>query len=109
MLKADRSVALGVRRRAEPLVRDLPGSQASCNTGTCMQIIFGIHAVEEALAARGRGFEYVAVVPTRGDARIQKIVQLCRTTGVPLRTLPPDPLTLLPKTPTHHTLVPITS
>ena len=30
-------------------------------------IIFGIHAVEEALSARQRGFDYVAIAPGRGN------------------------------------------
>lgn len=74
-----------------------------------MEIIFGIHAVEEALTARGRGFEYVAVVPGRGDARIQKISQLCRTAGVPLRTMPRDQLTRLARTASHQGVVAITA
>lgn len=74
-----------------------------------MQIIFGIHAVEEALAARGRGFEYIAVAPGRGDARIQKIAQLCRSAGVPLRTIPRDQLTRLAKTASHQGVVAVTA
>jgi len=74
-----------------------------------MEIIFGIHAVEEALIARGRGFEYVAVVAGRGDARIQKISQLCRTAGVPVRTMPRDQLTRLAKTANHQGVVAVTA
>lgn len=74
-----------------------------------MQIIFGIHAVEEALSARGRGFEYVAVAPGRGDARIQKITQLCRSAGVPVRTLPRDQLTRLAKVASHQGVVAVTA
>jgi len=74
-----------------------------------MEIIFGIHAVEEALTARGRGFEYVAVVPGRGDARIQKISQLCRTAGVPVRTMPRDQLTRLARTASHQGVVAVTA
>jgi 23S rRNA (guanosine2251-2'-O)-methyltransferase len=74
-----------------------------------MQIIFGIHAVEEALTARGRGFEYVAIAPGRGDARIQKIAQLCRAAGVPLRTLPRDQLTRLAKVAGHQGVVAVTA
>src|ERR1041384_756041 len=74
-----------------------------------MQIIFGIHAVEQALAARGRGFDYVDVVPGRGDARIQKIAQLCREAGVPLRSIPRDQLTRLAKTANHQGVVAVTA
>jgi 23S rRNA (guanosine2251-2'-O)-methyltransferase len=74
-----------------------------------MQIIFGIHAVEEALAARGRAFEYVAVAAGRGDARIQKIAQLCRAAGVAVRVLPRDQLTRLAKTSNHQGVVAVTA
>ena len=74
-----------------------------------MPIIFGIHAVEEALAARGRGFEYVAVAASRGDARLQKISQLCRAAGVPVRTMPRDQLTRLANTGSHQGVVAVTA
>jgi 23S rRNA (guanosine2251-2'-O)-methyltransferase len=74
-----------------------------------MPIIFGIHAVEEALAARGRAFEYVAVATGRGDARLQKITRLCRSAGVPLRTMPGDQLTRLANTAAHQGVVAITA
>jgi 23S rRNA (guanosine2251-2'-O)-methyltransferase len=74
-----------------------------------MQIIFGLHAVEEALAARGRAFEYVAVTPGRGDARIQKIVELCRAAGVAVRPMPRDQLTRLARTAGHQGVVAVTA
>lgn len=74
-----------------------------------MQIIFGVHAVEEALAARGRAFEYVAVAPGRGDARIQKIVELCRAAGVAVRSMPRDQLTRLARTAGHQGVVAVTA
>ncbi|MGH9570078.1 MAG: RNA methyltransferase substrate-binding domain-containing protein, partial [Candidatus Angelobacter sp.] len=67
-----------------------------------MQVIFGIHAVEEALAARERAFEYVGVAAGRGDARIRKIVHLCRAAAVPVRTVPRDQLTQLAQTGNHQ-------
>lgn len=74
-----------------------------------MAIIFGIHAVEEALAARGRGFEYIAVIPQRSDARIQKISELCRAAGVPVRTMPRDQLTRLARSAGHQGVVAVTA
>jgi len=55
-----------------------------------MEVIYGIHAVEEALKARGRAFEYVGVARERKDARVQRIVESCRAAGVALRFLPRD-------------------
>src|ERR1051326_3943696 len=72
-------------------------------------IIFGVHAVEEALAARGRAFDYVAIVPGRGDARVQKIAQLSRAAGVPVRTMPRDQLTRLAKTANHQGVIAVTA
>lgn len=74
-----------------------------------MSIIFGIHAVEEALAARGRGFEYVAVAAGRGDQRIQKLIGLCRSAGVPIRPMPRDQLTRLARAANHQGVVAVTA
>jgi len=74
-----------------------------------MPLIYGIHAVEEALAARGRGFEYIAVAAGRSDSRLNKITQLCRAAGVPVRTMPRDQLTRLANTPSHQGVVAITA
>ncbi len=51
----------------------------------------------------------MAVVPGRGDARIQKITQLCRTAGVPLRTMPREQLTRLAKAANHQGVVAVTA
>lgn len=72
-------------------------------------IIFGIHAVEEAIAARGRAFDYVAVVPGRGDARIQKLTELCRANGIPVRTMPREQLTRLARVANHQGVVAVTA
>src|ERR1043165_1274427 len=72
-------------------------------------VIFGIHAVEDALAARPRGFDYVAIAPGRGDARIQKIAQLCRAAGIPLRTMPRDQLTRLARAANHQGVLAVTA
>ncbi len=70
-----------------------------------MQTIFGIHAVEEALAARGRAFEYVGIAGGRNDARIRKIIELCRAAGVAIRTVPRDQMTRMAKTGNHQGVV----
>src|SRR2546423_7278476 len=75
---------------------------------TLFMLIFGIHAVEEALAARGRRFEYVAIASGRGDTRLEKINQLCRASGIPVRTIPRDQLARLAKTASHQGIVAVT-
>jgi 23S rRNA (guanosine2251-2'-O)-methyltransferase len=74
-----------------------------------MQIVFGLHSVEEALTARRRGFEYVAIAFGRSDARLKKIEQLCRTHSIPVRTLPRDQLTRLAQTASHQGVVAVTA
>lgn len=74
-----------------------------------MPLIFGVHPVEEALAARGRGFEYVAIAAGRTDIRLQKIAQLCRAAGIPVRAISRDQLTRLAKTANHQGVVALTA
>ena len=65
--------------------------------------------MEEALVARGRGFEYVAVASGRGDNRLRKIVELCRASGIPVRAMPRDQLTRLAKTGGHQGVIAVTA
>ena len=45
-------------------------------------VIYGIHAVSEALKSRERRFDYVAVSRDRTDPRMQRIIDDCRGQGV---------------------------
>ena len=72
-------------------------------------IIFGIHAVEEALSARQRAFDYVAVAAGRSDARIRKIEQLCRSAGVPVRAMSREQLSRLARVANHQGVVAVTA
>ena len=67
-----------------------------------MDIVYGLHAVEEALRARGGTFEYVAIFRERRDAKLQRIVEAARSAGVPVRFMSRDELTKLTKSPTHQ-------
>ncbi len=70
-----------------------------------MEVIYGIHAVEEALRSRGRAFEYVAVARDRKDAKLQRIVTACREAGVAVRFEGRDQLTRIAKTQTHQGVI----
>jgi 23S rRNA (guanosine2251-2'-O)-methyltransferase len=74
-----------------------------------MAILFGIHAVEEALAARRRAFDYVAVAPGRSDARLQRISLLCRSAGIAVRSMSRDQLTRLARSAHHQGVVAVTA
>lgn len=74
-----------------------------------MAVIYGVNAVTEALNARGRAFEYVAVSRDRHDARVQRVVAVCRSAGVPVRSLPRQELERLAGVGSHQGVVAITS
>ncbi len=74
-----------------------------------MAVIYGIHAVAEALKARGRAFEYVAVARDRHDHRVQRIISECRSHGVAVRPLSRPELDRLAGAPSHQGVVAVTS
>src|SRR6184192_2760814 len=74
-----------------------------------MEVIYGIHAVEEALNARGRSFEYVAVARDRHDARVQKIIDACRAAGIAVRFEGREHLNRLAKAASHQGVVAVTA
>ena len=74
-----------------------------------MVVIFGIHAVSEALKSGARSFDYVGVSRERHDQRIQRIIETCRASGIQLRFLPREELDHAAKTHTHQGVVAVTS
>jgi 23S rRNA (guanosine2251-2'-O)-methyltransferase len=74
-----------------------------------MDVIYGIHAVSEALKSRGRAFEYVGVSKERHDHRLQQVIEECRKLGVALRFLPPLDLDRLSHTSAHQGVVAVAS
>jgi 23S rRNA (guanosine2251-2'-O)-methyltransferase len=74
-----------------------------------MDVIYGIHAVEEALKARGRAFEYVGVARERKDSRVQRIVEDCRAAGVAVRFLPREQVERLAGNEAHQGVVAVAS
>jgi len=74
-----------------------------------MDVIYGIHAVSEALKSRGRAFQYVGVARERHDGRMQRIIDDCRASGVPVRFLPREQLDRLARVPAHQGVVAVTA
>jgi 23S rRNA (guanosine2251-2'-O)-methyltransferase len=70
-----------------------------------MEILYGLHPVEEALRSGSRRFDHVAVARERQDQRLQKIVELCRERGVRVRTESREQLTLAARNPGHQGVV----
>ena len=70
-----------------------------------MEVLYGIHPVEEALKAGRRRFDHVLVARERQDERLERLVNLCRQTGVQVRQEAREQLTLLAQTPAHQGIV----
>ncbi len=70
-----------------------------------MELLYGLHAVEEALKAGRRRFDHVLVARERRDQRLEKLLAACREAGVRVRQEPREQLTLLAKTPAHQGVV----
>jgi 23S rRNA (guanosine2251-2'-O)-methyltransferase len=72
-----------------------------------MEILFGLHPVEEALRSGTRKFDHICVARERQDVRLEKLIQACRDAGVKLRLDTRDQLTKLARTEAHQGVVAI--
>ena len=67
-----------------------------------MEVLFGVHPVEEAIRSGSRRLDHVVVARERRDERLEAVIQLCRTQGVRVSIEPKDQLTRLAKTDAHQ-------
>ena len=70
-----------------------------------MDVLFGLHSVEEALRAGKRKFDHVIVARERQDPRLARIISQCKQAGVRMRTEPREQLTQIAQTPNHQGVV----
>lgn len=70
-----------------------------------MEILYGVHSVEEALKAGRRRFDHVMVARERQDARLERLAAACRAAGVRVRQEPREQLTQLAGTAAHQGVV----
>jgi len=70
-----------------------------------MEILYGVHAVEEALRAGRRRVDQVIVARERHDDRLARLVAECRQAGVRVRPEPRAQLTQLTGTNAHQGVV----
>ena len=70
-----------------------------------MDILYGVHAVEEALRAGRRRFDHVLVARERNDDRVARLVAECRQAGVRVRQEPREQLTHVAGTTAHQGVV----
>jgi 23S rRNA (guanosine2251-2'-O)-methyltransferase len=73
------------------------------------EVIYGIHAVSEALKSRERRFDYVAVSRDRTDPRVQRIIDDCRAQGIAVRFVPRQEIDRDTRTSTHQGVMAFTS
>ncbi|HKI25648.1 MAG TPA: 23S rRNA (guanosine(2251)-2'-O)-methyltransferase RlmB [Candidatus Sulfotelmatobacter sp.] len=74
-----------------------------------MHYIYGINAVNEALKARGRAFEWVGMAKERHDLRLQRLIEDCRRLSVPVRFLQRTELDRMAGNASHQGVVAVTS
>lgn len=72
-----------------------------------MEILFGLHPVEEALRSGTRKFDHICIARERQDQRLEKLIQSCRDAGVRLRLDTRDQLTKLARSEAHQGVVAI--
>jgi len=70
-----------------------------------MEILYGVHAVEEALRAGRRRFDHVLVARERNDDRVAGLVAACRQAGVRVRQEAREQLTQVAGTTAHQGVV----
>jgi 23S rRNA (guanosine2251-2'-O)-methyltransferase len=70
-----------------------------------MEILFGLHPVEEALRSGTRKFDHICIARERQDVRLEKLIQACRDAGVKMRLDTRDQLTKLARTEAHQGVV----
>ena len=70
-----------------------------------MEILFGLHPVEEALRSGSRRFDHVCVCRERNDLRLGKLIDACRESGVRLRFEQRGQLTKMARSAAHQGVV----
>jgi 23S rRNA (guanosine2251-2'-O)-methyltransferase len=67
-----------------------------------MEVLYGLHPVEEALRSGSRPLDHVLVARDRKDERLEKIIALCRISNIRVSTESREQLTRLAKTEMHQ-------
>jgi 23S rRNA (guanosine2251-2'-O)-methyltransferase len=67
-----------------------------------MEVLYGLHPVEEAVRSGSRQLDCVMLARERGDARLERLAQLCRTAGVRISLESREALTRIGRTDAHQ-------
>ncbi|HWW98718.1 MAG TPA: 23S rRNA (guanosine(2251)-2'-O)-methyltransferase RlmB [Edaphobacter sp.] len=67
-----------------------------------MEVLYGLHPVEEAIRSGSRQLDHVSVARERRDDRLERLIELCRTAGIRVALEPRDQLTRFARTDAHQ-------
>ncbi len=67
-----------------------------------MEVLYGLHPVEEAIRSGSRQLDRVILTRERRDERLERFVELCRSAGIRISLEPRDQLTRLARTDAHQ-------
>jgi 23S rRNA (guanosine2251-2'-O)-methyltransferase len=67
-----------------------------------MEVLYGLHPVEEAIRSGSRQLDHVSVARERRDDRLERLIELCRSAGIRVALEPRDQLTRLARTDAHQ-------
>lgn len=70
-----------------------------------MQLLYGLHSVEEAIRSGNRRLTAVMVAKNRRDARLQSILDACQAAGIPVQLEAKEQLTRMARTESHQGVV----
>jgi len=70
-----------------------------------MELLYGLHPVEEAIRSGSRRLDHVQVSRERADKKLEALLDACRTAGVRVSMSSRDELTRLARTDTHQGVV----
>jgi 23S rRNA (guanosine2251-2'-O)-methyltransferase len=70
-----------------------------------MEVLYGLHPVEEAIRSGGRRLDHISVARERRDERLERLIDLCRGAGVRVSLQTRDQLTRLARTDAHQGVV----
>jgi 23S rRNA (guanosine2251-2'-O)-methyltransferase len=67
-----------------------------------MEVLYGLHPVEEAIRSGSRQLDHVSFARERRDDRLERLIELCRTNSIRVALEPRDQLTRLARTDAHQ-------
>lgn len=67
-----------------------------------MDVLYGLHPVEEAIRSGSRRLDHVSVARERRDERLERLIGLCREAGIRVAFEPREQLTRMARTDAHQ-------